>query len=74
MDYQVPECIEELTTADLRTAIEQLTYSTWEEDALIRTLASRVYGDDYIVTHILMLATPLAVELERRTRTVEFID
>ena len=66
MKTKIPKDIKELTDIQLREVIRSLNNVTWDEDALLRTLASKIHGEDTVVT-MLMLAVPLAIELEERT-------
>lgn len=63
---RTPNEIKELTDFQLREAIRSLQNVTWDENALLRVLASKIHGEDNTMT-MLMLAVPLAVELEERT-------
>lgn len=64
---RTPKDIEKLTDTQLREAIQSLQNVTWESDAILRVLASKIHGTDNTMT-MLALAVPLAVELEKRTR------
>ena len=59
--------IKELSDSELREAIKSLGNTTWDETNPLYELAERVYGEGALVSNILMLATPLALELEART-------
>lgn len=63
---RTPEQIKKLSDSELREVIRSLQNVTWEYDALLRTLAKEIHGEDNVMT-MLMLAVPLAVELEERT-------
>jgi hypothetical protein len=63
---RTPEVIKNLTDFQLREAIRSLQNTTWDENALLRVLATKIHGDDNVVS-MLSLAVPLAVELEERT-------
>lgn len=64
---RTPKEIKNLNDDQLREAIRSLQNVTWEDDDPLRLLSCEVYGPDSSVTTMLMLAVPLAVELEERT-------
>lgn len=57
---------QQLTNGELRQAINELSLSYWEDDAVLRKLAIDVYGEDNTMT-MLGLAPFLAKELLKRT-------
>ena len=64
----IPNEIKELTDNQLREAIQSLQNSGGEK-SLLRVLSLKINGRDY-VTDMLILAVPLALELEKRTSNI----
>ena len=63
----IKKVISELSDQELIQAIEELDYITWEEDAILRKLAIKVFGKDNVV-EMLALAPKLALELLKRAK------
>lgn len=67
----VPAAIQELSTEAIRELICSLKNTVWDEEHLLRKVATQIHGEDNVLTMV-SLAVPLAMELEWRTRGMNF--
>ena len=63
----------EKSDKELTQLVNELNFTTWDDNSPLRTAAKDIYGDKYTMLHVISLGVPLANVLLSRLEAAKFV-